>query len=392
MTGTVLKFALVVDVTASQQPNINAIREYLKKIINDVMKKVSVVVEIALVLYTDHEQNGEKAEFVTKVVPFSRNVQDVLEKISNITASGGGDLCEAVGTAMHKVLTELDWSVPPDSFDEPVNMAVWITDAPGHGIGGEGDFFPNGCPGFDSTELSQEFVKKGICVSVAACRTRGDPRITSPYSAGNAWFRRLASITGGAFVNLGDAQQLVAVVTNTAVETVELNALADQVQFLGVESVEEIPDHVYRSLSDKSATLTQCDEELCQIDQHSEQLDSQACVSPVLHVKTDKEFKDAFKTWCRANMPQMPTGRNHRYTRARLDDDNEGDPVYRSLGAAEQGEMEDVAPIPATFTSSPPHKNSTPRAMMKRSEKTIERLKVICSARLDKRLAEAASA
>ena len=388
MTGTVLKFAIVADVTASQQPNINAIREYLKNIINDVMKKVSVVVEIALVLYTDHEQNGDKPEFVTKVIPFSRNVQDVLEKISNITASGGGDMCEAVGTAMHKVLTELDWSVPPDSFDEPVNMAVWITDAPGHGIGGEDDYFPNGCPGFDSTVLSQEFVKKGICVSVAACRTRHEARITSPYSAGNAWFRRLASITGGAFVNLGDAQQLVAVVTNTAVETVELNALADQIQHLGVEHIQEIPDHVYRSLSDNSATLTECDEELSKIDQDSAQLDSQACVSPVLHVKTDKEFKDAFKTWCRANMPQFATGRNPRYTRARLDN-NEGEPVYRSLGAADNDDIEDVAPIPATFTSSPPHKNSMPKAVMSRRDKSIHRLKAICSARMDKRIAAA---
>tara|TARA_Y100000748_G_C15204172_1_gene374676 strand:+ start:79 stop:306 length:228 start_codon:yes stop_codon:yes gene_type:complete len=75
-----------------------------------------------------------------------------------------------------------------------------------------------------------------------------------------------------------------------------------------------------------------------------------------------------------------------------MDDDDEGEAVYRSVGAADVDDIEDVAPIPATFTSSPPNNKSVPRAMMKRSEKTIERLKVICSARLDKRLAEAASA
>ena len=391
---TVLKFCVVLDVTASQQCNIDNIKTHLKSIVNQIMSTTKVVVQIALVLYRDHPQNGDDSGFVVRIQNFTNQVQDVLESIRAITASGGGDMCEAVAHTMKSVLTELDWGIPPDEYDEPVNMVVWITDAPPHGIGGEDDRFPNGCPGHDGVELMDEFAKKNICVSVAACGGLGDPRITSPYCPGNAFFRLFTRKTGGTFVNLSQAQQLVAVITNTAVETVELNALASQVDDMAVGSAAQGPDDaVFRSLSAKSATLTECDEELCKIDTNGSDLEARACLSPVNDVKNDKEFKDAFAKWLNTAMQAQRAKstvhtRDVRDIRRRLDC-GEGEAVYRSLGAKSEStdeaayrscgsSLDDCAPIPMSFSSSPPETPiRMPKDVTPRREQTADRLKVL---------------
>lgn len=93
--------------------------------------------------------------FVTRVFPFTCDVQVMHQQLSELTAQGGGDGPEAVTAAMDKLL-ELEWR-PTAS-----KMACIIADAPPHGIEAR-DGFPDGSPdGLDPLMIARQLVQQGI--------------------------------------------------------------------------------------------------------------------------------------------------------------------------------------------------------------------------------------
>ena len=91
--------------------------------------------QMAVVAFRDH---GD--EYVTKDFGgFTYDVNTIQSNLSGLEPDGGGDLPEAVATALDKTL-KLEWR------DDAAKLAILITDASPHGIGEGGDDHYDGEP------------------------------------------------------------------------------------------------------------------------------------------------------------------------------------------------------------------------------------------------------
>lgn len=70
---------------------------------------------------------------------FTNDIAVIRNHLSGLRAMGGGDGPEAQAAAMDKAL-RMPWR------EDAMKVVVLITDAPPHGIGENGDFFPQGSP------------------------------------------------------------------------------------------------------------------------------------------------------------------------------------------------------------------------------------------------------
>jgi len=102
--------------------------ETVKAKVRSVVAKVSSgqpkpSVRVGLVAYRD---KGD--QYVTKVFPFSDNIDSVVRDISALRAEGGGDGPEAVDSGLHAALNELHW----DGDKRTAKVLFLIGDAPPH--------------------------------------------------------------------------------------------------------------------------------------------------------------------------------------------------------------------------------------------------------------------
>ncbi len=113
--------AFVLDTTGSMSEEIAAVTQTIQKVAQQ-LQTSETRVRIGLVEYKDRSD-----PFVTKVYPFSTDLQGFAAKVSKIQASGGGDTPEDMNAGVHTAVTQLQWS------DESVaRMAFVIADAPPH--------------------------------------------------------------------------------------------------------------------------------------------------------------------------------------------------------------------------------------------------------------------
>ena len=113
--------AFVLDTTGSMSEEIAAVRATIQKVAQN-LQTSETRVRIGLVEYKDRSD-----PFVTKVYPFSTDLQGFAAKVSKIDASGGGDTPEDMNAGIHTAVSQLQWS------DESVaRMAFVIADAPPH--------------------------------------------------------------------------------------------------------------------------------------------------------------------------------------------------------------------------------------------------------------------
>lgn len=115
--------AFVVDATGSMGDEI----AFLKKDLLSILKKVQssqsgVEIRTGTVFYRD---KGD--DYVTRYSAFTTSISSTMNYISNQNASGGGDLPEAVHTALEATLQNLDWN--PEAR---TRLAFLILDAPAH--------------------------------------------------------------------------------------------------------------------------------------------------------------------------------------------------------------------------------------------------------------------
>jgi len=108
-------FVFVLDVTGTMGGYIEGIRKHLQRF-TEVLQRRGIDYRLSLVLFTD---------VVEKTYPFTRNVQEFLSYLQNLTAAGGLDekenALEAMAAAIHLPLR-----------DSAERVIVLITDAPYH--------------------------------------------------------------------------------------------------------------------------------------------------------------------------------------------------------------------------------------------------------------------
>ena len=118
-----IDIAFMVDATGSMGDEL----EYLKEELTDVISKVkdknqNTTINLGAVFYRD---NGE--EYVTKKTEFSTNIDKTVSFIKQQSANAGGDVPEALETALSESITNLEWSQ-----DATSRILFMVLDAPPH--------------------------------------------------------------------------------------------------------------------------------------------------------------------------------------------------------------------------------------------------------------------
>ena len=171
--------AFIVDATGSMGDEI----EFLKKDLINILDRAKgglgeIELRTATVFYRDTED-----EYVTKFSPFTDDYRKTIQYISMQYAAGGGDLPEAVHTALEAGLQNLAWNTSARA-----RIAFLVLDAPAHqdhqGV-------------VESLQASvREYARQGIKLIPVFC--------SSPSKECEFMCRFFAVLTGGTYVFLTD--------------------------------------------------------------------------------------------------------------------------------------------------------------------------------------------
>ena len=171
--------AFIVDATGSMSDEI----DFLKKDLVDILDRAKggvgeVELRTAAVFYRD-----EQDEYVTKFSPFTNDYRKTIQYISMQYADGGGDLPEAVHTALEAGLQNLAWNTSARA-----RIAFIVLDAPAHqdhqGV-------------VESLQASiREYAKQGVKLIPVFC--------SSPSKECEFMCRFFSVLTGGTYVFLTD--------------------------------------------------------------------------------------------------------------------------------------------------------------------------------------------
>ena len=171
--------AFIVDATGSMGDEI----DFLKKDLVDILDRAKgglsgIELRTGAVFYRDEED-----EYVTKFSPFTDDYRKTIQYISMQYAAGGGDLPEAVHTALEAGLQNLAWNTSARA-----RIAFLILDAPAHqdhqGV-------------VESLQASvREYARQGIKLIPVFC--------SSPSKECEFMCRFFAVLTGGTYVFLTD--------------------------------------------------------------------------------------------------------------------------------------------------------------------------------------------
>ena len=171
--------AFIVDATGSMGDEI----EFLKKDLMDILDRAKgglgeIGLRTGTVFYRDEED-----EYVTKFSPFTDDYRKTIQYIAMQHAAGGGDLPEAVHTALEAGLQNLAWNTSARA-----RIAFLVLDAPAH-KGHQGVV--------ESLQASIEsYAKYGIKIIPVFC--------SSPTKECEFMCRFFSTLTGGTYVFLTD--------------------------------------------------------------------------------------------------------------------------------------------------------------------------------------------
>lgn len=204
-----LDLVFAMDCTGSMGSFIKEAQENIRAIADEIVRQEKADLHLALIEYRDHPP--EDTSFVTRVLDFTWSLRDMKTRLDACSADGGGDAPESVVDAMHELL-KLSWR------PEATKVCVFISDAPPHGLGTNGDNFPTGCPsGLDPMVVIRQIAEKCITMYMIGC----EPSIT-PY---RDWFMAMAYITGGQYIPLSAAKLLPKVIVTGTQEEISLQEL-----------------------------------------------------------------------------------------------------------------------------------------------------------------------
>ncbi len=159
----------ILDSTGSMSEEIAAVKDTIKKVAATV-RQLNVSVRVGLVEFKDRSDS-----FVTKVYPMTSNVTRFAKRVSQIYASGGGDMPESVNEGLSVALNRLKWN-----SRAVARLAFLIGDAPPH-LDYQQDV--------SYTVSARKAARKGIQLyTIAASGMNG---------LGQVVWRQLAQYTGG---------------------------------------------------------------------------------------------------------------------------------------------------------------------------------------------------
>jgi hypothetical protein len=235
------------DTTGSMTSQINSTKQRIVDFIES-LTKLCDGPRFALIPYKDYTDIP-----VIVTHDFSSDVTGIKHKVDQMNASGGGDTPEAVGYAMQATLQDLSWR--PDV----IKICVIIADAPPHGLGCSccsGDSMPTGEPeGRDPLSIAYAMGRAGIRIYSIGCNLNCEMCIS--------FFSGISDITGGIFVPLKDAQQLIPIIQSGIREDLSLLDLIPRVVSMrdaavavdDKRSLVDISAEIARQLQDEGVTV-----------------------------------------------------------------------------------------------------------------------------------------
>ncbi len=211
--------AFVVDTTGSMRDDIGAVKDNLFKIVKEVTSHTKgLTIRFGIVSYRDHPPQDDT--YVTRVFDFSGDVHKVHKEISQLDASEGGDIPEAVADGLFDARTKLSWD------KSAYKVLLLVGDAPPHGRQYNDiaeDAWPKGCPdGHDPREEVMALKKKygnAFFLFVCGCH----PLVERA-------FRSIAdAVDGGQYLSLSEAHELPAAILKILEGVGDLIAIDQQV-------------------------------------------------------------------------------------------------------------------------------------------------------------------
>jgi uncharacterized protein YegL len=117
-----LDIVFIFDTTGSMGEEIKRLKDTIEIIyLNLSSIKPKPLIRFGMVLYKD-----QKDEYVTRVVPLTKNLSDFQKELNKVTASGGGDGPEDLQSALNDTVHNLKWNT------KGIRLGYIITDAPPH--------------------------------------------------------------------------------------------------------------------------------------------------------------------------------------------------------------------------------------------------------------------
>lgn len=171
-----MDLAFCIDTTGSMQGEIDMVKEKVKSLTAKLCTgKPAPIVRIGLVAFRDRGDT-----YVTKVYPFTDDVDSFVKDISSLEADGGGDEPEAVNEALHAAVHQLTWS----RDNKTAKLLFLIGDA------GPSTYAND----YKWNEESSKAIAQGIQINTIGC-----DGLESSGTDGVDVFKKIAKLTDGQF-------------------------------------------------------------------------------------------------------------------------------------------------------------------------------------------------
>jgi Mg-chelatase subunit ChlD len=182
-----MDLAFCIDTTGSMQGEIDMVKTKTKELVAKLSSgKPAPIVRVGLVAYRDQ---GDA--YVTKVFPFTDDIDKVVKDISDLRADGGGDGPEAVDRGLHVALKDLKW----DSGKHTAKLLFLIGDAGPHGAPSD----------LDWRQDCREAIASGVQINTIGCSGLEN----YPPKQGADVFKQIAQLTDGKYDTLAYRQEIV---------------------------------------------------------------------------------------------------------------------------------------------------------------------------------------
>ena len=182
-----MDLAFCIDTTSSMQSEIDMVKKKTKSLVAQLAAgKPAPIVRVGVVAYRDL---GDA--YVTKVFPFTDDIDKVVKDISDLQAQGGGDGPEAVDRGLHSAIKDLKWS----SDKHTAKILFVIGDAGPHGAKTDVDWRSD-CRGA---------IASGIQINTIGCAGLEN----YPAVSGVDIFKQIAHLADGKFESLAYRQEVV---------------------------------------------------------------------------------------------------------------------------------------------------------------------------------------
>jgi hypothetical protein len=177
-----IDLAFCIDTTGSMSSEIENVKAKTKELVAKLAGgKPTPVIRVGLVAYRD---KGD--DYVTKVFPFSDDIDKVVKDITSLKADGGGDTPEAVTEGLHATINDLKWS-----DDKKTLKLLFLI----------GDAEPNHSK-LDWKAEARSAISHGIQINTLGCQgLEGGPGVTV--------FQEIAKLADGKFESLAYRQTVI---------------------------------------------------------------------------------------------------------------------------------------------------------------------------------------